>query len=64
MVTLLNGNRSVVTVPATVTIPGGATSATFTATTTAVPATTYVSINANYQTVIYPIGPGTLTVTP
>jgi hypothetical protein len=26
-------------------------------------ATTYVSIDANYQTVIYPIGAGTLTVT-
>ena len=64
VISLLNSNPSAATVPATVTIPGGQTSATFTVTTTPVAATTYVSINANYQTVIYPIGAGTLTVTP
>ncbi len=64
VVSLLNGNPSVAAVPATVTIPQGQASATFTVTTTPVAATTYVSINANYQTVIYPIGAGTLTVTP
>jgi len=64
VISLLNSNPSVATVPATVTIPGGQTSATFPVTTTPVAATTYVSINANYQTVIYPIGAGTLTVTP
>lgn len=64
VVSLLNGNPSVATIPATVTIPQGQTSATFTVTTTPVAATTYVSINANYQTVIYPIGAGTLIVTP
>jgi hypothetical protein len=64
VVSILNGSPSVATTPATVTIPAGQTSATFTVTTTAVSATTYVSINANYQTVIYPIGPGTLTVSP
>jgi len=64
VISLLNSNPSVATVPATVTIPQGQTSAIFPVTTTAVAATTYVSINANYQTVIYPIGAGTLTVTP
>jgi len=64
VISLLNSNPSVATVPATVTIPQGQTSATFTVSTTPVAATTYVSINANYQTVIYPIGAGTLTVTP
>jgi hypothetical protein len=64
VISLLNGNPSVATIPATVTIPAGQTSATFTVTTTPVAATTYVSINAKYQTVIYPIGAGTLTVTP
>ena len=64
VISLLNSNPSVATVPATVTIPAGRTSATFPVTTTPVAATTYVSINANYQTVIYPIGAGTLTVTP
>jgi hypothetical protein len=54
VISLLNGNPSVATVPATVTIPEGQTSAAFTVTTTSVAATTYVSINANYQTVIYP----------
>lgn len=64
VVSLLNGNLSVATVPASVTIPAGQTSATFSVTTTPVAATTYVFINANYQTVIYPIGAGPLTVTP
>jgi len=64
VISLLNSNPSVATVPATVTIPAGQTSATFPVTTTPVATTTYVSINANYQTVIYPIGAGTLTVTP
>lgn len=63
VVSLLNGNPSVATVPASVTIPAGQTSTTFAVTTSPVAATTYVSINANYQTVIYPIGAGTLTVT-
>lgn len=64
VVSLLNGNPSVATVPASVTIPAGQTSATFSVSTASVAATTYVSVNANYQTVIYPIGAGTLTVTP
>jgi hypothetical protein len=64
VISLLNSTPSVATVPPSVTIPAGQTSATFIVTTTPVAATTYVSINANYQTVIYPIGEGTLTVTP
>jgi hypothetical protein len=64
VISLLNGDPSVATIPGSVTIPEGQTSATFTVTTTPVAATTYVPINANYQTVIYPIGAGTLTVTP
>lgn len=64
VVSLLNDTPSVATVPASVTIPAGQTSATFGVSTTSVAATTYVSINAKYQTVIYPIGAGTLTVTP
>jgi hypothetical protein len=64
VVSILNGSPSVASMPATVTIPAGQTSASFTVTTTAVAATTYVSVNANYQTVIYPIGSGTLTVNP
>lgn len=56
-------NPSVATIPASVTIPAGQTSATFNVSTTSMAATTYVSIDANYQTVIYPIGAGTLTVT-
>src|SRR3990172_9512937 len=48
VVTLSSSNPSVATVPATVTVPGGNTSATFPVTTTAVPSSTAVDISAVY----------------
>lgn len=52
----------VITIPDSVTIPAGATSATFPVSTNPVSSTTTVSVGAHYLN-IFPLGPGTLTVT-
>ena len=61
VVTLSSGNTAVATVPASVTVAGGATSATFTVTTRTVSTTTAVSISAAHGGVTKT---ATLTVTP
>ena len=48
VVTLSSSNTSLVTVPASVTVPGGATSAPFTASTTAVTSFSFSDISASY----------------
>jgi subtilisin family serine protease len=61
LVSLSSGNTAAATVPASVTVPAGATNATFTATTLAVTAATTVTISASYAGITHT---ASLTVTP
>jgi hypothetical protein len=61
VVTLSSNNTAVATVPASVTVPAGATSATFTVTTTAVSTSTTVTLTGTYSGTSRT---ATLTVTP
>ena len=63
-VSLFSSNPAVASAPASVTIPKGSTSATFPVTTSAVTASTNVTITANYSLPTLPSQTATLTVLP